>query len=461
MTDRAVLSTSGKAVDESSISKFAAKLGGSLIRPGDSEYESARRVWNRMIDRRPSLIARCVSPADVVAAVNFARDNEVTAAVRSGGHNVAGKSVADGAMLIDVSALKGVVVDTSKRTVRAGAGLTLGEFDTATQAHGLATTLGTAPPTGIAGLTLGGGMGWLMGKYGLACDNLTGAEIVTAEGKIVRASERENPDLLWGLRGGGGNFGIATMLEYRLHPVTQVLGGVVKYPVSSARDVMRRYREIIASAPDELRTATGVIAMPGERAFSIVVSYCGDLAEGERISKPLRTIARPLVDTIKPISYLEMQALLDVPPIDIYAYGKAGFLSDLGDNAIETIAGKIDAAPNETCFVILELFHGAAARVGATDTAFSHRVVSSNFYPMTLCERHQDSAPGIRWVRDYFDSMRPFMPGGVYVNELSVDDGEERVRAAYGPNYDRLAALKEKYDPANFFRLNQNITPAR
>ena len=306
MADRRVVNSTGKAVEEASIKEFQASLRGEILRPGDDDYDAARKVFNAMIDKRPAMIAHCSGAADVIACVNFARDNNLLVSVRGGGHSVAGKAVCDDGLMIDLSRMKGMRVEPARRTVRAEPGLTLGEFDRETQAFGLATTLGIFSPTGIAGLTLGGGIGWLMGKYGLACDNLISVDIVTADGRLLTASATENKDLFWGVRGGSGNFGIVTSFEYRLHQVGPVvLGGGVLHPVAKAREVLRFYREFVASCPDELSTQAIVLTAPDGNSVVIVAGcYCGSLAEGEKVLKPLRALGSPLADLFAAMPYV-------------------------------------------------------------------------------------------------------------------------------------------------------------
>ena len=443
---------------DATLARLSSELHGTLVLPGDERYDEARQVWNAAIDRRPAAIARCADADDVVRAVAFARTHGLTIAVRGGGHSFAGKSTCEGGLVIDCSPMKRVEVDAGRLLARAGGGCTLAEFDAATQAHGLATTMGTAPPTGIAGLTLGGGIGWLMGRFGLACDNLVAAELVAADGRVIRTSATERPDLLWGLRGGGGNFGVVTTFEYELHPVTTVLGGAVTFPVDRAADVLRAYRDITATAPDELTAIAGVLPLATGPAFGIGVCWCGDLGAGERALAPLRRLGGLLEDTIRPIPYLEMQSLLAPPPIRVGMYARSSFLRELSDGAIDVIAARaVLPTPVITVF-FMEHFHGRATARGLADSAFTHRVPSHNFAVMAMWMEPGDADVAAAIVRDFFGEMSPFLTSDVYSNYLG-DEGNERVRSAFGAAWDRLVRLKRAYDPDNVFRLNQNVTP--
>jgi len=442
------------------LSRLRSELHGTLVLPGDEEYESARAVWNAAIDRRPAAVVRCVDSTDVIRAVRLARDQGLPVAVRGGGHGFAGRATCDGGLVIDCSPMRRVDVDPVCRVARAGAGCTLGDFDAATQERGLATTMGTVAPTGIAGLTLGGGLGWLMGRFGLACDNLIGADVVTADGRAVRASAEENSDLLWGLRGGGGNFGVVTSFEYALHPVTTVYGGAVTYPPSQARDVFRLYRDLTQDAPDELTAYAGVQPLAaGGPAFSITACWSGDPAAGERVLAPLRRLGTPLADTLRPMPYLEMQALFAVPPVRVGSYAKSSFLRALDDAAIDALVART-IAPAPPSLFFLEPVHGRASTVGADESAFANRGPAYSFAALALWFEPGEAAAATAWIRDFFGEMTPSLASGVYANYLAGDEGDARVRAAYGRSWDRLVALKRKFDPDNFFRLNQNVNPA-
>ena len=462
MSSRTVISTRGTAVDEGRIAKLRSALRGDLIRPGDDGYDAARTVFNAMIDRRPSLIVRPTGVADVVAAVTFARDQDVLLAVRGGGHNVTGYAVCDGGLVIDLSSMKGIRVDAAQRSVRAEGGVTWGEFDRATQAHGLACTGGEVSTTGIAGLTLGGGLGWLMGKYGLACDNLLAVDVVTAEGKSLRASALENPDLFWGVRGGGGNFGIVTSFEYGLHPVGKLVAGMVLHPLTRANEVLRFYRDYAAAAPDELTTTPAFLTLPdGASMIAIVACYAGPIPDGEKAVAPLRAFGPPAGDLLKPMDYCELQTMLDAANAPgRQHYWKASFLPELSDVAIEVIVAHCSTVSSPHTLVLLEHIHGAVSRVARHETSFINRHLPYSFGIFSAWQDRVEAEKHIRWTRDFFTAMEPSCATGVYVNYLGEGEGEGRVKAAYGTNYDRLLALKSRYDPTNFFRMNQNVKPA-
>jgi hypothetical protein len=432
-----------------------------VVAPGDVAYDQARRVWNAMIDRRPGAVVYCAGPDDVVAAVKFARSRSLLAAVRAGGHNIGGASVCDDGLVIDLSRMKQIEVDPIKRTARAQAGLNLGEFDAATQAHGLATTMGVNADTGIAGLTLGGGFGKLGRKHGLSCDNIISAEIVTAEGRLLHASATEHPDLFWAIRGGGGNFGIVTSFEYRLFPVgPKLLAGSILHSYDHASEAMRFYQDFASSAPDELSLDAALATAPsGERVFSISPCYIGPVEEGERILEPLRTYGAPIQDGIAPRAYVDIQSAGDAMfPRGRRYYWKAQFLRELSASAIDVLLKHYASAPLGS-LLVLQHVGGAIARVPASDTPYANRDALYDCFPISIWDDPEEDAPRVRWARELWEAMRPFSTGGVYANNLG-DEGTERVEAAYGENYPRLLALKNKYDPGNFFRLNQNIKPA-
>ncbi len=409
------------------------------------------------------MIARCSGATDVSAAVTFARTNELLVAIRAGGHSVSGSSVCDSGLLIDLSLMKGIHVDPSRRTVRAESGMTWGEFDRETQEFGLATTGGIVSTTGIAGLTLGGGIGYLNRKYGLTCDNLISANVVIADGQLLVTSAEENSDLFWALRGGGGNFGVVTSLEYRLHPLGRVLGGVLAYPLDRASEALRFYRDFSLTAPDEVRADATCGGLPNGAGLVITVCYCGSVQEGEQVLQPLRRFGRPLVDTIAPVPYTTVQGLLEavLPPVPHFHYAKSSFLKEFSDDAINSLVDFYAATdPSPVAGAAIEHLGGAISRVGATDTAFYHRSPQHSF----LVSRHwrdpAESERNMQWSRNLYETMKPFLQDGVYVNYLSEGEGQVRVRAAYGANYERLVRIKNRYDPTNLFRLNQNIQPA-
>jgi FAD/FMN-containing dehydrogenase len=467
MSDLRVLTPSGaeSTLSEAVVEKFRATLRGRLLVAEDDGYEAARKVWNGMIDRRPALIARCADAADVVRCVDFARAKTLLVAVRGGGHNVAGNAVCDGGLVIDLSGMKTVHVDPAGRTARADAGVTWGEFDKQTQAFGLATTGGQVSTTGIAGLTLGGGWGWLARKYGLASDNLLSVDMVTADGKLRTASATENADLFWGVRGGGGNFGVIASFEYRLHPVGPVVGGFVFYPFAMAKEVLQRYRELTQAAPDELAVDAALLTLPdGTKVAGIAACYCGPVAEGERILGPLKTFGTPVVDQLGPTSYTTVQTMLDASyPSGIQHYWKSSFLHDINDKAMDTMIAHCARPAAPMCHGLLEYqLGGAVGRVDRDATAFAARDAQHAFLSLGVCAEPAEAKRCAQWAREFWQAMQSFSTGGVYVNYLGpeIDEGAERLRAAYGAEkYQRLLALKEKYDPTNLFRLNQNIRP--
>ncbi len=378
MTDLRIATIEGAdaILEEAAVQDFAAGLRGPLLQPGDGNYDEARKVWNGMIDRRPALIARCAGVADVIAAVRFARAHELLVSVRGGGHNITGNAVCDGGLMIDLSPMKSVRVDPVRRTARAEAGLTWGEYNRETQAFGLASTGGVVSTTGIAGLTLGGGLGWLMGKHGLSCDNLLSADIVTADGQFLTASADQNPDLFWGLRGGGGNFGVVTSFEYRVHPVGPVLGGMVMHPMAKAKEVLQFYRDYARSCPDEATAFAGLMTSPdGTPVVAIIVGYIGDLADGEAQTAPVRKFGSPLLDTIAPISYVQLNTMFDAafPYGGVQRYWKSSFLKELGDDALEILVDRAGTMRSPMSMVGFFHVHGAATRVDPNETAFGLR----------------------------------------------------------------------------------------
>jgi FAD/FMN-containing dehydrogenase len=437
---------------------LGAGLRGEVIYPGDAVFDRSRAVFNGMIDQRPLAVIRCADAVDVVHCIAFARRHDLPLTVRGGGHSVAGNGVRDNALMLDLSGMKAIQVKPDTKTVRAEPGLTLGEFDHATQKFGLATTLGVVSTTGIAGLTLGGGLGWLNGRYGLACDNLTSAEVATADGRLLRASEQENEDLFWGIRGGGGNFGVVTAFEYRLHPVGRVLAGGLSYPLSLAPRVLRFYDDFVKSAPDELATAVSLArTADGEPTVSIGVCYCGPVDEGERVLQPLRSFQSTLDDSIQPMPYAVLQSSRDDGfPFGRLHYWKSGWLRELPDGAIETLMEFVPQMPSSVGAVGLQRMSGVASRLAPTATAFAHRVAQYDFLILSQWFEAADSARNVQWTEALFEAMQPHLEKSVYVNNLG-DEGPERVRAAYGENYSRLVALKRSYDPDNMFRGNQNI----
>lgn len=444
---------------------LAKTFTGQLLQPTDPGYDDARKVHNGLVNKRPALIARCSGVMDIVEAVNLARTLNLEVAVRGGGHGVAGRATVEGGLMIDLSLMKGIHVDPKTRTARAQGGVTWGEFNRETQRHGLATTGGVVSTTGIAGLTLGGGIGWLMGKYGLALDNLRSVELIIADGRTLHVSEDENADLFWAVRGGGGNFGIAASLEYRLHAAgPTITGGLLCYPLDAAHDVLGLFREVAASAPDELMLVASVVGAPdgsGTKVVAVAACHCGSLPDGEATMRRLKGFGRPVMDTIGPMTYCELNAMLDEGyPKGALNYWKSHFLAELTDEAIDTIVDAFARCPSPMSEIMLEHFHGAAARVGIGETAFPLRSTGYNGLVLSQWMSPADNEQCIKWARETYAAMQPFVGAGRYVNYLDDDEPGDPAAAAYGPNYPRLQQLKAKYDPRNFFHMNQNIRPA-
>jgi FAD/FMN-containing dehydrogenase len=442
------------------------QLAGEVVTPGDRAFEEVRRVHNGMIDRRPALVVRCQGTADVQAAVRFARERGLEIAVRGGGHNVAGNAVCEGGLVVDLSDMRGVSVDRRTRRAIAQGGATWGDYNRETQLHGLASTGGVVSTTGIGGLTLGGGLGWLMGKYGMAVDCLRAAEIVTAAGDVVRASREEHPDLFWGIRGGGGNFGVATWLEYEVHPVGPIVtAGLVAHPFAVARDVLRFYRDLTASLPDELSVFAGLVHAPdgsGAKLAAMVACHAGSVEAGQRATAPVKRFGTPAMDAIEPMSYSAVNMLFDPGfPRGALNYWKSNFLAALPDEAIDTMIARFAATPSPMSALFLEHFHGAATRVGPTETAFPHRTPGFNFLVIGEWTEPAATAANVAWVRESYAAMAPHFASGRYVNYLNADEvGEQSaVAASFGPNWTRLREVKRRYDPENHFHMNQNIKP--
>ena len=448
-----------------SIIELRKTFTGQLLRPNDPGYEEARKVHNGLIDKRPALIARCRGVADVIDAVNLGHDLGLEVAVRGGGHNVAGRATVDNGLMIDLATMKGIHVDSSRKTVRAQGGVTWAELNRETQLHGLAVTGGVVSTTGIAGLTLGGGIGWLMSKYGLALDNLVSVDLVLADGRVVTASNNDNADLFWGVRGGGGNFGVATSFEYGLHPVgPTITGGIVAHPIDHARDALRFFRDCTASLPDELTMVAGLIHAPdgsGSKLAGIVACHCGSLDAGEAAMRPLKGFGSPVLDALAPMPYCQLNGMLDAGyPKGALNYWKSSFLAQLNNDAIDIIVESFARCPTPMCQMLIEYLHGAATRVGVSDTAFPVRAEGYNFLVLGQWTDRAISDRCIAWTRQTYADMAPFFATARYVNYLDEDDLGDPVAAAYGPNYRRLQQLKAKYDPENFFHMNQNIRPA-
>jgi FAD/FMN-containing dehydrogenase len=445
------------------IALAAPTFTGQLLRPTDPAYDERRKVHNGLIDKRPAAIASCHGVADIVDAVQLARTLGLEVSVRGGGHNVAGRATIDHGLMIDLSPMKGVHVDPRTRTVRAQGGVLWKELNRETQLHGLATTGGVVGSTGIAGLTLGGGIGWLMSKYGLALDNLRAADMVMADGTVVHASADENPDLFWAIRGGGGNFGIAASLEYTLHQVgPMITGGVVVHPMPRAFDVLRFFRDTCASLPDEAMLVAGLQTAPdgsNAKVVGIVGGHCGPLEQGEAVFQSLKAFGPPVMDMMGPTPYAALNGMLDPAfPKDARNYWKAQFLTDLSDEAIRTLIAGFQDCPSPMSHIIIEHFHGAASRVPVTSTACTLRVTGFNVVIASQWMESGETERGIKWARETFASLAPYLAPTRYVNYLE-DDAPNSAAVAYGPNLARLRAIKTKYDPENFFRHNVNILP--
>lgn len=454
---------------ESSL-KTEGRIRGEVLEPGDEGYEAARRVWNATVDKRPAVIVRCQGAADVSQAVQYARDDDLELAVRGGGHSFAGKSVSDGGVMIDLSAMRAVRVSPDGSTVRVQGGATWADVDHETQAHGLATNGGLISHTGVAGLTLGGGIGWLSRKHGLSCDNLVAADVVTAAGELVHASESENPDLFWGLRGGSGNFGVVTEFEFRLHPVgPEVLGGFIIHPVAAAADGLRFYREFTENAPDEVACYALFGTIPpeppfpaehqGKTGFFLAAGYMGPVDDGEDALRELRAFGDPIVDAIQPLPYTALQKSFDAAQMPGNRwYGKSGFWKEMSDDAIDTLVAGVDPLSGPLTMVFFEPMGGAIGRVPAAATAFPHREAPYNFGITAGWIDDDDDEQNIAWARDLYTSLEQY-GAGVYVNYANEDEAHRRGEA-YGENYDRLVEVKKKWDPNNLFRLNMNIPPS-
>jgi FAD/FMN-containing dehydrogenase len=453
------------------VERLATTVKGAVLTPGSPGYEEARVIWNAMIDRRPAIIVRCTSSNDVVQAVRFARDHRLVLSVRGGGHNIAGNALCDGGLTIDLSPMRQVRVDPNARRARVAAGALLGDFDVEAQKHGLATPLGINSTTGVAGLTLGGGFGWLSRKLGLSIDSLLSVEVVTANGDLVRASEQENADLFWALRGGGGNFGIVTSFEFQLYPVgPTVLSGLVVHSLDDAPRVLRFYREFLRTTPDEfvcwfvMRKAPPLPFLApewhGKEILVLAMCWAGDLAEGVRVAAPLRAFGNPLADVVGPTPYAGWQTALDplLTP-GMRNYWKSHDFTELSDGLIDVFVDAARRIPDPQTEIAFVQLGGAVSRIPVEDTAYTHRDAE---FVVNVHGRWADpekDATCIGWARELFDAAAPYATGGAYVNFLTQDEGE-RVRAVYGGNYERLVAVKNKYDPSNLFRVNQNIRPS-
>lgn len=473
MTDIRLTSLQGGAIvlGSDTLDALRQTLRGVVCLPQEAGYDEARTIWNAMIDRYPGAVIRCRGAADIMRAVTFAREHGALLAMRAGGHNIAGNAVCEGGLLLDLSLMRGIRVDPVRRTARVEPGATLGDLDRETQAFGLATPLGINSTTGVAGLTLGGGFGWLSRKFGLTVDNLISADVVTADGKLVQASATENADLFWALRGGGGNFGVVTSFEFLLHPVgPMVLSGLIVHPFSRAKELLAGYREVAANAPDELtvwvvlRKAPPMPFLPsdvhGKEVLVFAVCYPGEEHDGNRALEPLRRLGTPIADVIGMQPFAAWQSAFDplLTP-GAYNYWKSHNFVELSDGLLDVLVSQTATLPTDECEIFIGQLGGAAGRVAADATAYPHRNANFAMNVHTRWREPADKQRSIDWARKLFAETAPHATGGVYVNFMP-DDETDRVSSAYGANYARLVALKSKYDPGNLFRLNQNVQPS-
>ena len=452
------------------LDQLSERVHGEILEPDDEGYDDARTVWNAMIDRKPAVIVRCTGTADVMTAVNAARKNDLLLSVKSGGHHVSGTAVCDDGLMIDLALMNGVQVNPDTKIARVQAGATWGDVDHETQAFGLATPGGQDPNIGVAGLTLGGGVGWLSRKYGLTCDNLLAADVVTADGELVRASETENPELFWGLRGGGGNFGIATSFEFQLHEVgPEIFAGSLIYPFEDVRAVARRYQEFMADAPREARSLLGSMVLPAAsfypeevhntRVAMIISSYVGSPDEGKRVLAPLREFGDPVMDSLRKRSYTAFQRAGESQPV-VRTYVRSQYLEVLSDPAIDTIVEYTETVPSPGATVFVSPRSGAETEPPSDVTAYPHRDASHHLLIEARWSNPDRDEEHIEWTREFHEAMQPYTTDDAAMNFLTEDESEERIRASYGSNYSRLAELKREWDPENLFSMNQNIDPS-
>ena len=447
---------------EQHVAELGGQISGSVLGPADANYDAVRAVYNGLIDRKPALIARCRTTQDVVAALAFARREGVEVSIRGAGHNVAGRAVTDGGVMIDLSEMKEIAVDPDQATATAQGGVVWAELNDATGKHGLAVTGGTISTTGIAGYTLGGGLGWLMAKYGLATDNLLAVELVTAGGDVLQVDAASHPDLFWALRGGGGNFGVATSFTYRVHPVGTITGGLIAHPIDAAADLLRFYRDAIANASDDLSVFAGLVHAPdgsGAKLAALVVFHTGDAGEAERDLEPFKTWGSPLMVEVGPMPYPVMNTLLDAGyPAGALNYWLSSFTL-LPDELIDIAVERFSIVPSPMTAMLFEHFHGAVTRIGVTESAVPHRDEAWNLLIPSVWTDPAETEANIAWTRETFAALRPHFGTGRWLNYLGDDQAEDAIRAAYGPNYDRLREVKRRYDPDNVFHLNHNIQP--
>ncbi len=449
--------------DTALLDDLAGRISGRVLAPADDGFDAARRVHNGLVDRTPAVIIRCRSAADAAAGVRFARSAGLDVCVRGGGHNVAGRAVVDGAVMIDLAEMKGIEVDPDARTVRAEGGVTWAELNGAAAEHGLAVTGGAISTTGIAGLTLGGGLGWLMAKHGLAADNLLAVELVTADGEVLEVTEDSAPDLFWALRGGGGNFGVATTFTYRAHPLDMVTGGLIAHPFEAAADMLRFYRDAAAAANDDTTVFAGVVHAPdgsGHKLAAMVVFHTGEAEQAEQDLAPFTSWGSPLVVDVGRMPYPVMNTLLDAGyPAGALNYWLSSFTRGLTDELIDTVVERFTSVPSPMTVVLLEHFHGAVTRIGVTDTAVPHRTKGWNLLVPSVWMDPAATDENIAWTRETHKALAPHLDERRWLNYLDDDQGDDAVRAAYGPNYARLLEVKRRYDPENVFRHNHNIDP--
>jgi FAD/FMN-containing dehydrogenase len=446
-----------------SIDTAQLQVAGSVITPDRPGYDEARAIHNGLIDRKPALIVRARSTEDVVAALAFARDAGLEVSVRGGGHNVAGRAVTDGGVMISLADMREVTVDPERSTATAQGGASWADLNTATGQHGLAVTGGLISTTGIAGYTLGGGLGWLMSKYGLAADNLESVELVTASGEVLEVDEASHPDLFWALRGGGGNFGVATSFTYRVHPVAQVIGGLIAHPLDAAPDLLRFYRDAAADLSDDASVFAGLVHAPdgsGVKLAALVVFHIGDPETAERELEPFKSFGSPAVVEVGPMPYPVMNTILDAAyPDGALNYWLSSFAGELSDAVIDTAVEQYASVPSAMTAILFEHFHGAVTRIGATDTAVPHRNPGWNVLIPSVWLDPETTDANVEWTRETFAALRPHMQTRRWLNYLGDDQADDAIRNAYGPNYDRLREVKRRYDPDNVFHLNHNIAP--
>jgi FAD binding domain-containing protein/berberine-like enzyme len=442
------------------LQSFQSEFHGQLIAPEDTGYDAARKIWNASVDRRPKLIARCAGVADVVDAVRFGRTNSLLTAIRGGGHNVGGRALCDDGLVIDLSGMRSVHVNSADSTVRVEGGATLGDLDRETHLFGLAVPCGTVPKTGIGGLTLGGGVGWLVRKYGMSIDNLLSCQVVTADGRVLTASDSQNEDLFWALRGGGGNFGVVTSFEFQAHPVDIVLGGLLLYPRDAALDVIRHFRDFIEAAPEELTAYVALLhGADGTPLAGVIPCYCGEVAEGERVLRPLRSFGRPILDAIQAMPFPAMQSLLGPSfPDGNHNYWKSALQRNLSDDAIAATVEHANRMTSPLSAVVVEYYGGAASRVPCDSTAYPHRDLPWDILFIAQWTDAAETTAQRDWARSGEECLRPFSANAHLLSALDIES-EQVIHTAFGSNLPRLVAIKQKYDTTNFFRVNQNIRP--